>query len=251
MKHCFDVAVIGGMGPLASAELYRRTVLYTNSKKDADHLRLCLLSNPRIPDRSDFIIAKEGKERTPSPLNAIKQQIKAAKRLHCRYFAVACNTAHYFYEDFLRIRGITFINTVKETVEYAAYAYPEKTLCVLATLGTVKADVYRTHAPKGSKLHYPSNDTNEKIMRLIKDIKSGKKAFQCNPKALISDLKEEFDTEKTVFILGCTELSLVKDAFRDLTAVDSTDVLAGRIISVCKKRFNTERFKLKASFFEK
>ena len=287
----FDVCIIGGMGPAATAELMRRTVLYTEAKADAEHASVCVFNAPHTPDRSEYILSGEffpkgksarltaqlsrGKRNavlskkavsntTPvrsgsplSPLKAIKEQIAAAKKLRCRYFAVACNTAHYFYKDFEGVRGIKFINTVKETAAYAAIVYPEKELCVLATLGTVKADIYGTLSPKNAKIRYPSPAICEEIMRLIREIKAGRAALSDSGSLhselsnLLSLLKEEFDTEKTVFILGCTELSLVFSCFDGLTVVDSTDVLAGKIISVCGKRFNRETFSLKAEYFGK
>ncbi len=142
-----------------------------------------------------------------------------------------------------------FINTVKETVSYAAHVYPEKTLCVLATLGTVKSDIYNTLSYGNSKITYPCADTNEAIMSLIRKIKSGATSVREDAAALVGRLCFEFDVKETVFILGCTELSVISPCFKELTVVDSTDVLAGRIISAGKKRFNRETFKLKTEFF--
>lgn len=275
MRHTFDVAIIGGMGPLATAELVRRVYLYTDAKKDLEHPSLCVFSAPDIPDRSEYILSNQSKRRKPpfvtekkhqksrsnapaTPLKAIKRQIRLAKKLHCRYFAIGCNTAHYFYRDYEKTRGIRFINAVKDTLNYVFSVYPKRDVCVLATLGTVKADIYGSISPKGTKINYPSPSVCGEIMELIRDIKAGQvelsdsDTLPCdkNFSSLLSHLKEEFDTEKTVFILGCTELSLIADYFKPLTAVDSTDVLAGRIISVCEKKLNTKGFKLKTEFFE-
>ncbi len=273
----YDVCIIGGMGPLATAELFSRTVLYTDARADAEHVSLCVLNSPRIPDRSDFILSQEGYSTaklsipritdksdfffshesaltaglTPplSPLKAIKKEIRAAKKLHCHSFAVACNTAHCFYKVFEGVRGMKFINTVKETARYAALAYPDKRLCVLATLGTVKSDIYNTLSYGNSVFSYPSADTNEAIMSLIRKIKSGAMSVREDSAALLGRLCLEFDVKETVFILGCTELSVILPCFKELNVVDSTDVLAGCIISAGKKRFNRETFKLKTELF--
>ena len=245
----FHVCMIGGMGPLSTAELFRRTVLYTKAEGDGGHVSLCVFNDPSIPDRSGYIVKRESNERTPSPLKAIKRHIRAAKRLHCRYFAVACNTAHYFSEDFEKVKGIRFINAVRDTVSYAAKAYPDRRLCVLATEGTVRADIYRKNAPLCAKTVYPSENMRRKISSLIYAIKGGVPPERCDPEAIASGLSAEFDPESTVFILGCTELSLVSEFFGDLTVVDSTDVLAASMISAAKKEFNTERFPLNTEFF--
>ena len=250
MHRPFDVSVIGGMGPLSTAELFRRVVLYTDAKCDSEHVSLCVFNDPSTPDRSGFILSKDTKERTPSPLKTIKRQIRMAKRLRCRYFCIACNTAHYFYKKYEKVRAVRFINAVRDTALYAHSVYPDKAPCILATEGTVRADIYGKNAPRDVKIRYPSADTRRAITELIKDVKSGKSIDKRNPEALIYRLRKEFNADKTVFILGCTELSLVSEFFGDLTVVDSTDVLAGCIISACKKEFNTEKFPLKTDFFE-
>ena len=249
MYRPFDVSVIGGMGPLSTAELLRRVVLYTDAKCDSEHVSLCVFNDPSTPDRSGFILSKDTKERTPSPLKTIKRQIRMAKRLRCRYFCIACNTAHYFSEDFEKVKGIRFINAVRDTVSYAAKVYPDRRLCVLATEGTVRADIYRKNAPLCAKTVYPSENMRRKISSLIYAIKGGVPPERCDPEAIASGLSAEFDPESTVFILGCTELSLVFHSVSGLTVIDSMDVLAGRIISVAKKGFLAERFPLKGEFF--
>ena len=250
MHRPFDVSVIGGMGPLSTAELFRRVVLYTDAKCDSEHVSLCVFNDPSTPDRSGFILSKDTKERTPSPLKTIKRQIRMAKRLRCRYFCIACNTAHYFSEDFEKVKGIRFINAVRDTVSYAVKAYPDRRLCVLATEGTVRADIYRKNAPKDVKIRYPSADTRRAVTELIRDVKSGKSIDKRNPEALIYRLRKEFNADKTVFILGCTELSLAFRSVCDITVLDSMDVLAASMISAAKKEFNTEKFPLKTDFFE-
>lgn len=52
----FDVGIIGGMGPAATAELFRRIVLYTFAQTDQEHIKLYILNDPTIPDRTDYIL---------------------------------------------------------------------------------------------------------------------------------------------------------------------------------------------------
>ena len=233
------------MGPAATAELFRRITLYTSADSDQEHIRLCILSDPTVPDRSKYLLENAA----PSPLKIIKKEIKAAKKLRCRSFAVACNTAHCFCRELENVRGITFINMVKETCRYASFAYPGKRLCVLATEGAVKTDVYRKNSPAPSEICYPSEVTQRLITDLIKEIKGGVEYGESRCVSLVERIKTEFDEKETVFVLGCTELSLAAPCFTELTAVDSTDVLAGCIISASGKNFNKATFKPDTGFF--
>lgn len=260
------------MGSAAAAELFRRTVLYTDAKSDSEHLGICVLNDPLIPDRSEYILSlgsdtdspRKSKLRTltdfykktrfdapPSPLKSIRRHIREAKKLHCRFFAVACNTAHYFYTEYEKIRGIRFINMVKETCRYAEHLYRDKTLCVLATPGTVKADIYGRLSPSGARLRYPSAPAAEAVSELIRRIKEGENALSHSVNAVEKLLTSEFDTEKTVFLLACTELSLISGYFNALTVIDSTDVLAAKAVTLCGKRLNRSVFNGDADFFER
>src|SRR5437660_546806 len=46
------VGVLGGMGPLATADFYTKLVRLTPARADQDHLRVIIDSNPKIPDRT-------------------------------------------------------------------------------------------------------------------------------------------------------------------------------------------------------
>lgn len=241
----FDVGIIGGMGPAATAELFRRIVLYTSAQTDQEHLKLCILNDPTVPDRTDFIL--HGGD---SPLPRIQENIHTAKELGCERFAIPCNTAHYFYQEFERVQGITFINMVRETCRYVAQAHKGKSICVLATLGTVQADVYNRAGEPWDTVHYPPDETNRQLMDVIRNIKAGAADFAQMAEELEKVLCAEFHTDSTVFILACTELSMLVP-YLHLNAVDAMDVLAGSLIADCGKELNEQYFPLEKRCFQR
>lgn len=239
----FDVGIIGGMGPAATAELFRRIVLYTLAHTDQEHIKMCILNDPTIPDRTDFIL-----KRGNSPFPSILGNIHLAKSIGCKYFAIPCNTSHYFYKEFEMVGGIHFINMVEETCKYAADTYPGRKICVLATLGTVTADVYRSIGATVGNIVYPSENANITIMEIIRSIKAGECELHKAADCMLQMLSDEFNFQDTVFVLACTELSLLLPYMRG-QFVDAMDVLAGTIIAKCKKPLNKEAFKLSEDFF--
>ena len=49
------IGILGGMGPLATADLFRKITLFTKAGCDNDHIRVYIDSNAQIPDlRSRF-----------------------------------------------------------------------------------------------------------------------------------------------------------------------------------------------------
>lgn len=239
----FDVGIIGGMGPAATAELFRRVVLYTAAQTDQDHIKLCILNDPTIPDRTDFIL-----NRGISPLPAILKNIGILKSIGCKYFVIPCNTSHYFYKEFETAEGIEFINMVEETCKYASNIYPNKNICVLATLGTINGDVYKKIGGCEKNIFYPSNKASIGIMEIIRLIKAGKCDLEQLAVRMLQILSGEFEFENTVFLLACTELSLLLPYVHGLF-VDAMDVLAGAIITKCEKSINKETFKLCECYF--
>ena len=88
------IGIIGGMGPLATIDLYHRIVELTPARSDAEHIPTVIDSNTRIPDRTASILA--GGE---SP---VKELVRSAKRLEAAgadILLIACNTAHYYYDE--------------------------------------------------------------------------------------------------------------------------------------------------------
>ena len=239
----FDIAIVGGMGPAATAELFRRIVLYTFSEKDQDHIKICIFNNPTIPDRTDFIL-----NNGESPLPAIMNEIYNAITIHCEYFAIPCNTSHYFYEVYESVPGIKFINMIKETCKYANSIYPNRKICVLATYGTIQGDIYRNNAFNSNDIVYPSEGINKLIMSIIRLIKGGNTDFVTLAKDVMKAISKEFSFDDTVFILACTELSFLLP-YMTGEFIDAMDVLAGVIIAKCGKIINKNSFRLPINYF--
>jgi len=52
------IGIIGGMGPEATLDLFRKILRNTPANKDQDHLHLIIDNNTSIPDRTDYILGK-------------------------------------------------------------------------------------------------------------------------------------------------------------------------------------------------
>lgn len=52
-----SLGILGGMGPLATADLFTKIVQMTDAKRDNDHLRVYIDNNAQIPDRTAAILS--------------------------------------------------------------------------------------------------------------------------------------------------------------------------------------------------
>ena len=50
------IGIIGGMGPLATADLYRKIVMSTDAACDQEHIHTLIDSNTNIPDRTAALL---------------------------------------------------------------------------------------------------------------------------------------------------------------------------------------------------
>ncbi len=87
------LGVLGGMGPLASAQFMLRLTLLTPAARDQEHIPAVLWSDPRVPDRT---AAGWPAARTRCPgCCAASRGLEAAG---CGAIAIPCNTAHGWYD---------------------------------------------------------------------------------------------------------------------------------------------------------
>ena len=68
------IGILGGMGPLATADLFRKIVTMTKAGCDNDHIRIYIDDNASIPDRTAAILATKGTLATGLYEEALKAQ---------------------------------------------------------------------------------------------------------------------------------------------------------------------------------
>lgn len=227
-KYNYDLGIIGGMGPEATAEIFHRIITKTKAGKDQEHMRICILNKTRIPDRTKYILENE-----ENPLSELNLAIKQLLRLKTKSFIIACNTAHYFASELrYNSRKIAFYSIVTETSQYIKKNFSDYNVCVLATKGTVKAKIYSRELDElGINQVFLNEAEQEKIMDVIKMTKAGlSKQESLNVlQAVIEKVVKE--KNKCLFVLACTELSLYKaELSHQYNIIDAMDILLERVI---------------------
>ena len=220
------IGILGGMGPLATVDLFRRIVLKTPAKKDQDHPRIIIYNNPKIPDRTAYIL---GKGENPLP-----ELIDSAKKLEewgADFIIMPCNTAHYFAEEIQKAIKIPLINMIEETASYVA-SLGMKRVGILATMGTIASGIYQKALEKrGIKGVVPSVEDQEKVM---KGIYEGVKAGDIElGRKLLLEVAKKLEKEAEGIIAGCTEVSIaLKQEDLNVPLVDPMDILAQKAVKM-------------------
>ena len=235
------LGIIGGMGPLATVNLFNKIVINTDAQNDQEHIHMLIDNNVNIPDRTAFLLGT-GKDPT-------EELIKSAIRLEkagADFLIMPCNTAHHFYEAIKEKINIVFLNMIEETVKFVRLNYPNnKKVGLLSTDGTLKAKIYDLYFNKQNiQVISPKKETQNSIMDIIYGIKAGEKEIEID--AIYSAI-EEFRAEGAeISVLGCTELSVVNEMFKlekslansadAAYVVDAVDVIVRRAIEFAGKK---------------
>lgn len=216
------IGIIGGMGPLATADLYRKMIEGTVAEKDQDHVHVIIDSNPWIPDRTEYIL-----HGGPSPLPEIVNSIRRLEAAGCDFLIMPCNTAHHIIEEIKATTKIPFINMMEETVKYVAQKYPGEKVGLLATDGTVESGAYHKYfEAEHISVLTPKEHQKDVMAFIYEGVKSGQ--LDMTLAGIEEAVKELKQQGATLFLLGCTELSTVSHRIRDIQEVfvDPLEILA-------------------------
>jgi aspartate racemase len=162
------IGILGGMGPEAAVDCFAKIVRNTPARKDQDHLRVIIDSNPKVPDRTAAI---QGRGESPLPLLVAGTQ--ALERAGADFVIIPCVSAHFFLDDLrrrVRLPILSIFDAVAETIERE---HPNvKNVGLLGTTGTVEGGLFQQRLDKGGiATILPGGDVQEKIMAAIYDIK--------------------------------------------------------------------------------
>lgn len=215
------IGILGGMGPLATADLFRKIILRTDASSDRDHIHVFIDSNTSIPDRTEFILG-----RGPSPLSEMVKSAIKLEMMGADIIVMPCNTAHYFYDDIKKYIKADFINMIEETASEIMNSGKNVKTALLATEGTCAAGVYdKVFAKKGMEMLKPEKEMQDIVTSVIYNVKKGLfDKYAGNLEKVINAMKKK---GAELFILGCTELPLYFETLGIMEIIaDPTDILA-------------------------
>ncbi|HWQ51519.1 MAG TPA: amino acid racemase [Terriglobales bacterium] len=207
------IGVLGGMGPLATADFFKKLVLLTKAECDAGHPRVLIDNNPAIPDRTAAILG-----RGPSPLPMLCAGVKGLAACGAGVIAIPCNTAHYYYEEIAAVSPVPVLSILDEAVA-AVKRQGKRRAALLATAGTYRSGIYQKAFEKGGvELVMPDAAGQEFFYHLAYQVKAGNTNY--DREGLLAKLQILRNMGAECFVLGCTEIPV---AFADMGV--ATDVI--------------------------
>lgn len=223
------LGIIGGMGPLADTEFISVLRRLTNASCDREHIPILYDGYCKRPDRSDFIIGNSRR----NPYKSLLHSLKFLERSGADVIVMPCNTAHAWIRPLTKAKkSSTVFIDITYASALACLGEKMKNVCLLATPGTYRADVYGEQFFRlGIDPVYPDRDTARAVRSLILRIKSG----ECVSLDQIEPKLEGIQCDG--FLLACTELSvaLKNTVTPHFKYVDSLTALAEKAVGCFKK----------------
>lgn len=216
------LGVIGGMGPLATADFFRKLIDATPAQADEQHVPVLIHSVPQIPSRPAAIL-RGG----PSPLPAMLQARDRLLAAGATMLAMPCNTAHFWYEELAAGCAVPFVHIVDAVAERLPAG--ARALGIVATRATMQARVFHDRlAGQGVALTAPGEaDFDRAVQPAIDAVKRG--ALQEGGRLIEPVVSALLGQGSAAVVLACTELPIALDAVDSplrARCIDSTDALA-------------------------
>ena len=229
------LGVLGGMGPLASANFMKQLVENTKAEIDQDHLRIYLDSNAKIPARPAAIL-----EGGTDPAPFMRESIEKLESIGAEVIVMPCITAHAFYDKIVGSASVPFLYMPEVVARACMDKFLGKTAGILSTEATARIGVLTEPMDK-LDLPYitPIQNEQDEITRLIKEVKANGNMVE-----VAKDFSKVLDSMilrgADYFVLGCTELPVIATYYEGCkyTFVDTTLELARAAILECGGELN-------------
>ncbi len=224
------LAVIGGMGTLASAEFVRTIYEHTAEVAEQEAPPVLLWSDPSFPDRTSALLTGRSDLLVPPLQHAVEQ----CRALGAEEIVICCVTIHAVLPALpydLRSRIVSLVDELLE----AAIAQRRR-LLLLASTGTRRTGVIERH-PLWSEasrwLCWPDDEDQGRVHEAIYAIKRNTGMAQAIE--LTQALLEKYAAD--AFAVGCTEFHMLHKRWGDPPAgcVDPLDIIARRLAAAPAK----------------
>jgi aspartate racemase len=226
------LGVLGGMGPLASAQFMLRLTLLTPATRDQQHIPTVLWSDPRVPDRTMGKLSGGA-----DPLPWLLRGIAGLRQAGCGAIAIPCNTAHGWYDPMRDAAEVPILHIVDAAAaDLRRIGVAGGTIGVMGTEATLAMRLYQDRlGAQGWDCIVPDRQEMQgQVSPAIALVKANRVEEAYAP---LADVVRSLAARgATCVVLGCTEIPLGIQAGPppELPVVDTIDALARAAIDWAK-----------------
>lgn len=224
MKKVIRLGILAGMGPRSTAP-FMEMVLdecqnQYGAKYDIDFPHIIVYSLP-----TPFYIDKKVDDEELS--KSIKEGLEYLEATGVDIIAIPCNSAHKYFTTIVKNITIPVINIIEETMKVIS---PSSKTTILATGLTMETNLYQ-NGLESNKCEFIFKDEWQSIVNsIILEIKTNGASERAIK--IWKNLRDELLLEGIQsVIIACTDLNVIITDDKDLSIIDSSNVLARKIIN--------------------
>jgi len=212
------IGVLGGMGTQAGLDFCNKLAMLNRGKIDQHYPLFILYNKSNIPGRPANI------HNYNKVLKSLITGCLLLQKSKCKFIAIPCNTAHYWYEDLQKKIRIPIISMPREVYFHAKKNCKKNSkIGILATEATLKTNVYNKFFNKYFKLISPKKSLQiTNVNKAIKYVKMGK--IKNAEKVIKPAVNYLVKMKCKKIILGCTELPIAIFAFKSFKKIKRSKI---------------------------
>ncbi|TDH63813.1 aspartate/glutamate racemase family protein [Dankookia rubra] len=218
------LGVLGGMGPLASAQFMVRLTLLTPAEQDQEHIPTVLWSDPRVPPRTAARLAGGA-----DPLPAMLRGIRGLEAAGCGAIAIPCNTAHGWYGSMRDATSLPILHIVDAAAaDLARQGVAPGRIGLMGTAATLAMRLYQNKLEgAGWDCLVPDEAEMRRLVTPAIDLVKANRVAEAYP-PLAEVARGLAARGARAVVLGCTEipLGLAAGPALPFPIIDTIDALA-------------------------
>lgn len=234
------IGVIGGMGPLATADFFQKVIecsaAFDGAQHDEDHVPLLISSDPRIPRRPAALLSGG-----PSPLPALLARRDQLLAAGATALVMPCNTAHAWHADLLQACKVPFPSIIDVACDAARASVRPGVggaVGIIATRATLAANLFTSALERrGLQALPPSDDLlDECILPSIAAVKAGQ--VDAARASMVRAVQALLGQGAERVVLACTEAPIAMQGAPSAMlqgCIDTTFELARHTVSLWRQ----------------
>ncbi len=218
------IGILGGMGPLASADLYLKIIKYSQQKynaiQDSDYPPIIIMSLAMFGFNETGIVDEDLVK------NQLVGGVKKLEAAGADFVIIACNTVHTFYKQMQLAVKIPILNIVEETKKKVIEA-GFKEVGLFSSESTNKLGLYQNSFEQcGINVISADNSQQKLLNNVIENVMGGKQG-EGDVKVLKIISDEYLKQGAEAIVMGCTEISLaISQSQINIKLFDTTQIIA-------------------------
>ncbi len=223
------LGVLGGMGPLATADFFYKLTIHMHAETDQEHNRVIIDSNTQIPDRVSALL-----EGTTDPTDTLLNSAKMLENCGVQIIAVPCHTVYPFLQKIKPHLKVSLMDMVSVVIDHIRENQINP-VGILASKGIFRLNLYKellaVHNIKTVELQ---KDEHERLVEPVRlQVKTG--VIDGHLKSLLSDAAGSlFDRGAQAVYLCCSDLPIAYDG-ENLQIIDANLLFAKAVIEALEQ----------------